>query len=119
MPEDTPSNETDSIARQDVLDSAGGSGRERRGVLRGTAAAVGAALGLAGGSAASDLTSMIGTAEASGDVGTQETFCTYQCIDGTCGCRKYYIDHTFGTCYDYDEWCCTGCTGCDESCPYS
>jgi len=117
MPGDTTSD--DSIARQDVLESAAESSSDRRGVLRGTAAAVGAALGLAGGSSASDLTSMIDTAKASDDVSTQETFCTYQCIDGTCGCRKYYIDHTFHTCYDYDEWCCTGCTGCEDDCPYN
>jgi hypothetical protein len=109
----------DSIARQDVLESAAESSSDRRGVLRGAAAAVGAALGVAGGSGASDLTSMIDTARASSGPEPQgDTFCTYQCIDGTCGCRKYYIDNGFNTCYDYGEWCCTGCTGCEEDCPY-
>lgn len=108
----------DGVTRKDVLESTGGADRKRRGVLRGAAAAVGAALGLAGGSGASDLTSMVDTAAAAPDAGTQETFCTYQCIDGTCGCRKYYIDNGFNTCYDYGEWCCTGCTGCDGYCPY-
>lgn len=106
MTSDKPSDESDSIARKDVLDSVRRPTPDRRGVLRGTVGAAAAALGVSGTAAA-------------GDADTQDTFCTYQCIDGTCGCRKYYIDHTFGTCYDYDEWCCTDCTGCEDDCPYS
>ena len=115
---DDSTTDDSSVTRQDVLETASEPSRERRGVLRGAAAAVGAALGVAGGSGATDLTSMIGTAEADREVSTQETFCTYQCIDGTCGCRRYYVDNGFNTCYDYGEWCCTGCTGCDGYCPY-
>jgi hypothetical protein len=108
MSADTPSDGSDGIARQDAADSAARATPKRRNVLRGAAGAAAAVIGVSGAAAASD------------GAGTEDyTFCTYQCIDGTCGCRKYYVDTTFNTCYDYDEWCCTGCTGCEDDCPYS
>lgn len=128
MADDTSTDGTERFARQDILDSADESNRKRRGVLRGAVGAVAAAVGVSGVAAGSergrgstsDLASVVGTGDGQRGIDPQPTtFCTYECIDGTCGCREYYIDEYRGACFDNGNWCCLeGQCSCDETCPY-